>query len=217
MSLAKDSNKTQKISGDRRFIRLYQQIPWEVDGKGNIIKDEKGNPVKAFPWKLCIEPHADAIATRGASSAIAIADKGSFSDATTSQLLQTFQRTQVADIVRRLPFEACMAYLNSDLTKTETAELAAQKYERTYRRDYHRVNRLSGIKPDCSQYCRWRLCYARRPRHRHPPDTPKTDKALKEAEAKKANAIKDAADAQAALDSVIQTAGRPPSPASGSQ
>jgi hypothetical protein len=112
---AKDSNKTQKISGDRRFARIYQDLEFETDGEGDLVRDENGNPIKASPWYICIEPHADAISTKGAASSIAITDNGTAADAATSVLLQTFQRTQAADIVRRLPYVACEAFLNSPM------------------------------------------------------------------------------------------------------
>jgi hypothetical protein len=116
---AKDSNKTQKVSGDRRFVRIYQKLDFETDGEGNVLYDKDKKQIPSKPWFICIEPHADAIGSKGASSAFAIADRGSMTDAVKTALLQTFERTQAADIVRRLPYVACEAFLNSPMEPSD--------------------------------------------------------------------------------------------------
>lgn len=198
---AKDSNKTQKISGDRRFARVYQGIPWESDGEGHILQDKSGQPVKRYPWYMCIEPHADAISSKGASSAFAIADKGSMSDAVTCALLQTFQRTQAADIVRRLPYVACEAYLNSPMDTTDQ-EHYQKRIDQIIKGSLEFLT-LNLEKPTTSQSSTSSAAPIAPP----PPVIQKSDKAIKDAEAMKKKLDQEIADRtakKASLDKEIE-------------
>lgn len=198
---AKDSNKTQKISGDRRFARIVQLIPWETDGQGKVIYDKNDVPMDRYPWIICIEPHADAISAKSASSAIAVADKGSMSDSVATQLLQTFQRTQAADIVRRLPFVACEAYLNSPMTQGDQ-ENYQRRVDEIIEGSLKFLNTTP--QPSTTEAGKTVVSEAKLPTT---PTVPVSDKATKEAEAKKKKLDQEIADREAtkaALDKEIK-------------
>ncbi|ATE64519.1 hypothetical protein [Rhizorhabdus dicambivorans] len=117
----RDSNKTQKVSGERRLIRVLEKVTYDNKDGQYVLKD--GRPVPKYSqWVVCIEAHADAISARSSATAVTLAGKGAVQDAVTSGLLQTFTRTQASDVIRRLAWEACMAHANGIFSEADYRE-----------------------------------------------------------------------------------------------
>lgn len=89
----RELNKLKSVSGDRRLVRVQVYSPTPA-------------------WTICAETQADAIAARGAQSALTVNNRGSAADQSTETLLLTNARSEVSDVVRQLGWQICNAHLN---------------------------------------------------------------------------------------------------------
>lgn len=94
------------MTGDRRTAVMLEQNP---------------------KHRFCAESLPDAVAAFAASSRAraGITGKGDaeFSDATTAGLLQTFQRTEIAEVYRQMGWNTCLAWLQGAITQPQYHEL----------------------------------------------------------------------------------------------
>ena len=81
------------------------------------------------PRKYCAESLPDAVAAIAASSRAAAKTKGvevEFGEATAVGLLQTFQRTEIAEVSRQLGWNTCLAWAQGAISNAEYHALLQQ-------------------------------------------------------------------------------------------
>ena len=102
---AGEGEKLKTISGDRRLVRV------------SLLPGIKGTDQSRNIYRICAETQADAIASRTGASGATLAERGSFTDSMTEELILTNQRGQISDVVRQLAWNWCNAQMNGMLDK----------------------------------------------------------------------------------------------------
>lgn len=103
---ANEMSKLKSYSGDRRLVRVQASA---------LSPLRRGY----YTYTVCAETQADAIAARGYSGSATWATGRSIQDQATEELLLTYGRTELSDLVRQLSWQLCNARLNDDITKDQ--------------------------------------------------------------------------------------------------